>query len=148
MYAIYLLSQEKQKNLKLGALFMKKELGVKARLMIGIIALVVTGILTSCLLVEYQKDWIILIAMIIFAVLFLRCFTCEEIERPIYDKLSNIINVVSIILIIIALMLLPDSAGGMISKNFQVIIYFVSFICWFVGIYLQGIKTKYKSNVK
>ena len=127
---------------------MKKELSVKARLIMGIIALVITGILTAYLLVEYQKDWIILTAMIIFAILFLKCFTCEEIERPIYDKLSSVINVVSIMLVIIALMLLPDSVGGMISKNFQVIIYFVSFICWFVGIYLQEIKTKYKSNVK
>lgn len=127
---------------------MKRELSVKARLLMGIIALVITGILTSCLLAEYQKDWIILVAMIIFAILFLKCFTCEEIERPIYDKLSNIINVVSIILIVIALTLLPDSVGGMISKNFQVIIYFISFICWFVGIYLQEIKTKYKNNVK
>lgn len=134
-------------NLK-GEIILKKELSVKARLIIGIIALVITGISTSFLLVEYQKDWIILIAMIIFAILFLKCFTCEEIERPIYDKLSNIINVVSIILVIIALMLLPDSVGGMISKNFQVVIYFVSFICWFAGIYLQEIKTKYKSNVK
>ena len=127
---------------------MKRELSVKARLLMGIIALVITGILTSCLLAEYQKDWIILVAMIIFAILFLKCFTCEEIERPIYDKLSNIINVVSIILIVIALTLLPDAVGGMISKNFQVIIYFISFICWFVGIYLQEIKTKYKNNVK
>ena len=127
---------------------MKKELSVKARLIMGIIALVITGILTAYLLVEYQKDWINLTAMIILAILFLKCFTCEEIERPIYDKLSSVINVVSIMLVIIALMLLPDSVGGMISKNFQVIIYFVSFICWFVGIYLQEIKTKYKSNVK
>lgn len=127
---------------------MKKELNVKAKFIIGIIALVITGILTSYLLVEYQKDWIILIAMIIFAILFLKCFTCEEIERLIYDKLSNMMNVVSIILVVIALMLLPDSIGGTISKDFQGIMYFVSFICWFVGIYLQEIKTKYKSNVK
>lgn len=124
---------------------MKKELNVKARFIIGIIVLIIAGILTSYLLVGYQKDWIMLIALIIFATLFLKCFTCEEIERPIYEKLSNTINVVSIALLIIACMLLPDSAGGMISKNVQGVIYFVSFICWFAGLYLQMIKTKYKS---
>lgn len=68
---------------------MKKELSAKAKLIIGIIALVISGILTSCLLVEHKKDWIMLIAIIIFIILFLRCFTCEEIERSIYNKLSN-----------------------------------------------------------
>lgn len=125
---------------------MKKELSVKTRIMIGIISLVITGILTSCFLVEYQKDWIMLLAIIISATLFLKCFTCEEIERPVYNRLSNIINGVSITFIIIALMLLPDSIGGMLSKGIQVIVYFVSFISWFVGLYLQMIKTKYKTD--
>lgn len=123
---------------------MKKELSAKANLIIGIIALVVSGILTSCLLVEHKKDWIMLIAIIMFTILFLRCFTCEEIERTIYNKLSNKINVVSIVLVFIALMLLPDSAGGMIPKTFQGVIYFVSFVCWFAGLYFQEIKSKYK----
>lgn len=123
---------------------MKKELSVKAKLIIGIISLVISGILTSYLVVEHQKDWIMLIAMLIFSILFLRCFTCEEIERTIYNKLSNHINVVSIILVFIALMLLPDSVGGMIPKSFQGVIYFVSFICWFIGLYFQEIKTKNK----
>lgn len=127
---------------------MKKEISAKARIIIGIIALVITGILTSYLLVEYRKDWIILVAIIIFAILFLKCFTCEEIERPVYDKLSNRINIVSIISVVIALMLLPDSAGEMIPEDFQGIMYFISFICWFVGIYLQEIRAKYKNNVK
>ena len=125
---------------------MKKELSVKARLIIGTISLVITGIFTSCLLIEYQKDWIMLLSTIIFAILFLKCFTCEEIERPIYNRLSNIINGVSITLIIIALVLLPDSLGEMLSKDIQAIIYFISFISWFVGLYLQMIKTKYKTN--
>lgn len=125
---------------------MKKELSVKARLIIGTISLVITGIFTSCFLIEYQKDWIMLLAMIIFAILFLKYFSCEEIERSIYNRLSNIINGVSITLIIMALMLLPDSLGGMLSKDIQAIIYFVSFISWFVGLYLQTIKTKYKTN--
>ena len=125
---------------------MRKEWSVKARLIIGTISLVTTGIFTSCFLLEYQKDWIMLLAIIAFAILFLKYFSCEEIERSIYNRLSNIINGVSITLIIIALMLLPDSLGGILSKDIQAIIYFVSFISWFVGLYLQTIKTKYKTN--
>ena len=53
---------------------MKKELSVKARLIIGTISLVITGIFTSCFLIEYQKDWIMLLAMITFAILFLKYF--------------------------------------------------------------------------
>jgi hypothetical protein len=47
---------------------------------------------------------------------------------------------------IIALVLLPDSLGGMLSKDIQVIIYFVSFISWIAGLNLQMIKTKYKTS--
>ena len=39
---------------------MKKELSAKEKVIIGIIALVISGILTSYLLVEHQKDWIML----------------------------------------------------------------------------------------
>ena len=96
------------------------------------------------MLVEHQKDWIMLIAIIIFTILFLKCFYCEEIERTIYNKLSNNINVVSIVLVFIAVVLLPESAGGMIPKSFQGVIYFVSFIFWFAGLYFQEIKAKNK----
>lgn len=96
------------------------------------------------MLVEHQKDWIMLIAIIIFTILFLKCFSCEEIERTIYNKLSNNINVVSIVLVFIAVVLLPESAGGMIPKSFQGVIYFVSFIFWFAGLYFQEIKAKNK----
>ncbi|MDD6638181.1 MAG: hypothetical protein SOW32_03960 [Agathobacter sp.] len=123
---------------------MKKELSAKEKVIIGIIALVISGILTSYLLVEHQKDWIMLIAIIIFTILFLKCFSCEEIERTIYNKLSNNINVVSIVLVFIAVVLLPESAGGMIPKSFQGVIYFVSFIFWFAGLYFQEIKAKNK----
>lgn len=123
---------------------MKKELSAKEKVIIGIIALVISGILTSYLLVEHQKDWIMLIAIIIFTILFLKCFSCEEIERTIYNKLSNNINVVSILLVFIAVVLLPESAGGMIPKSFQGVIYFVSFIFWFAGLYFQEIKAKNK----
>ena len=123
---------------------MKKELSAKEKVIIGIIALVISGILTSYLLVEHQKDWIMLIAIIIFTILFLKCFYCEEIERTIYNKLSNNINVVSIVLVFIAVVLLPESAGGMIPKSFQGVIYFVSFIFWFAGLYFQEIKAKNK----
>ena len=51
---------------------MKREWSVKKRLIIGGIALAITGILTSCLLVEYQKDWIMFLAIIILATVFLK----------------------------------------------------------------------------
>lgn len=47
--------------------------------------------------------------------------------------------------IILALTLFPDSAGTIVAKRFHGIIYFVSFMCWFIGLYLQEIKAKYKN---
>lgn len=127
---------------------MKKELNEKAKAMIGVIALIISGILTSYLMCQYQKDWILLVGILVFSILFLKCFTCEGIEEYVYDKLSKGINIVSIALIILALTLLPDSAGTIVSKRFHGIIYFVSFMCWFIGLYLQEIKAKYKNHNK
>lgn len=127
---------------------MRKELNEKVKAIIGAIALIISGMLTSYFMCQYQKDWIALVAIIVFSILFLRCFTCEGIEEYVYDKLSKWINIVSIAFIFLALALLPDSAGTIVSKNFQGIIYFVSFICWFIGLYLQEIRTKYKNYNK
>ena len=124
---------------------MKKELNEKVKAMIGGIALIISGMLTSYLLCRYQKDWILLAGIIAFSIKFLKCFTCEGIEEYVYDKLSKGINIVSTVLIILALTLLPDSAGTIVAKRFHGIIYFVSFMCWFIGLYLQEIKAKYKN---
>lgn len=101
--------------------------------------------LTSYLLCRYQKDWILLAGIIAFSIIFLKCFTCEGIEEYVYAKLTKWINLVSTALIILALTLLPDSAGTIVAKRFHGIIYFVSFMCWFIGLYLQEIKAKYKN---
>lgn len=54
------------------------------------------------------------------------------------------INLMSIILILIAFSLLPDSATALVDAQYQGILYFISYLCWFVGLYFQNIKHEYK----
>ena len=73
-----------------------------------------------------------------------KCFRDEEIENYIYDRLSKYINILSVILIAVAVTLLPDSATTMINEKYQGIAYFLSFLCWFMGAYFESIKSEHK----
>ena len=48
-----------------------KKVNGKSRLVIGCAALIAAGILVSCFLLRYQKDWIMLAGIIVFGILFL-----------------------------------------------------------------------------
>ena len=113
-----------------------KKVNGKLRLLIGCAALIVAGVLVSYFLLRYQKDWIMLAGIIVFGILFLKCFRDEE--------LAKYINILSVILIAVAVTLLPDSAATMINEKYQGIAYFLSFLCWFMGAYFQSIKSEQK----
>ena len=121
-----------------------KKVNGKSRLLIGCAALIVAGVLVSYFLLRYQKDWIMLAGIIVFGILFLKCFKDEELEKYIYDRMSKYINILSVILIAVAVTLLPDSAATMINEKYQGIAYFLSFLCWFMGAYFQSIKSEQK----
>ncbi|MBU5473704.1 MAG: hypothetical protein GX284_00855 [Clostridiales bacterium] len=125
-----------------------KETNCKIRLVIGAVALLLAGVLVSYFLLRYQKDWIMLVGIIVFGIIFLKCFRYENFEKYIYDKLSKYLNVLAIILIVIALTLLPDSAVTMMNEKYQGIVYFLSFLCWFIGLYFLSIKSEYKNRIE
>lgn len=125
-----------------------KETNCKIRLGIGCVALILAGVLVSYFLLRYQKDWIMLVGIIVFGIIFLKCFRYENLEKYIYDKLSKYLNVLAIILIVIALTLLPDSAVTMMNEKYQGIVYFFSFFCWFIGLYFLSIKSEYKNRIE
>lgn len=125
-----------------------KETNCKIRLVIGGVALLLAGVLVSYFLLRYQKDWIMLVGIIVFGTIFLKCFRYENFEKYIYSKLSKYLNVLAIILIVIALTLLPDSAVTMMNEKYQGIVYFFSFLCWFIGLYFLSIKSEYKNRIE
>lgn len=125
-----------------------KETNCKIRLVIGGVALILAGVLVSYFLLRYQKDWIMLLGIIVFGIIFLKCFRYENFEKYIYSKLSKYLNVLAIILIVIALTLLPDSAVTMMNEKYQGIVYFLSFLCWFIGLYFLSIKSEYKNRIE
>ena len=106
----------------------------KTKCIIGAVALLLSGILTALFLVRYQKDWIMLIAVILFSVLYLKCFRSEEVIKRVHDRFSKKqLSVVAIILIFIGLLLLPNSSGALINESLHVVVYTISFICWMIG---------------
>lgn len=114
----------------------------KIKFIIGCISLIISGILISFFEVKYEKDYIMLAGIIIFGMIFLKCFRSNEIEEKIYKRVKKYVNVLAIVLIFIALLLLPNSIGTELDKKIQVIAYFVSYLCWFAGLYLLSIKSE------
>lgn len=53
-------------------------------------------------------------------------------------------NVISIILVLLGLSLLPDSLGEHMPETAGRIGYCLSYIFWFMGLYLHSIRSKYK----
>ena len=78
----------------------------------------------------------------------LRLLQVGVVHKYIYNKLSKHLNVLSIILITIALTLLPDSAVAMMNEKYQGMLYFLSFLCWFIGLYFLSIKSEYKNRIE
>ena len=123
---------------------MKTEINIKAKAVIGVVALLISSIVVSFITFEYKKDWIMLIAVIVTALVFLKAFSCDEIELFIYNKLEKHLNVISIILVLLGLSLLPDSLGEHMPEAAGRIGYCLSYIFWFMGLYLHSIRSKYK----
>ena len=121
---------------------MKTEINIKVKAVMGIVALLISSIVVSFITFEYKKDWIMLIAVIVTALVFLKAFSCDEIELPIYNKLGKHLNVISIILVLLGLSLLPDSLGERMSEGAGRIGYCLSYIFWFTGLYLHNIRSK------
>ena len=120
---------------------MKTEINIKVRAVIGVVALLISSIVVSFITFEYKKDWIMLIAVIVTALVFLKAFSCDEIELSIYNKLGKHLNVISIILVLLGLSLLPDSLGEHMSEGAGRIGYCLSYIFWFIGLYLHNIRS-------
>lgn len=120
---------------------MKTEINIKVKAVIGIAALLISSMVVSFITFEYKKDWIMLIAVIVTALVFLKAFSCDEIELPIYNKLGKHLNVISIILVLLGLSLLPDSLGERMSEGAGRIGYCLSYIFWFTGLYLHNIRS-------
>ncbi len=123
---------------------MKMEINIKVKAVIGVVALLISSIVVSFITFEYKKDWIMLIAVIVTALVFLKAFSCDEIELSIYNKLGKHMNVISIILVLLGLSLLPDSLGEHMPETAGRIGYCLSYIFWFMGLYLHSIRSKYK----
>lgn len=120
---------------------MKTEINIKVKAVIGIAALLISSMVVSFITFEYKKDWIMLIAVIVTALVFLKAFSCDEIELSIYNKLGKHLNVISIILVLLGLSLLPDSLGERMSEGAGRIGYCLSYIFWFTGLYLHNIRS-------
>ena len=68
----------------------------------------------------------------------------SAVEMALWDILGKHLNVISIILVLLGLSLLPDSLGERMSEGAGRIGYCLSYIFWFMGLYLHNIHSKYK----
>lgn len=109
----------------------------------GGVFLTTASVCTACFLMNFQNDWITLVAIFFSTIIFSKIASMGEIEKYVQKKYSRkMISRVSIIFIIVALFFLPDSLGQYTSGAGQFLGYVISFMCWIIGLLLQTMKRK------
>ena len=104
---------------------------------VGICFLLVSSVCIAFALTVKPSDWIMLVALLISCIIYTSLFIDEVEQKYINETFTkNKVNVVSIILIGIAIAFLPDSLGQYMNGFLEFIMYMVSYICWIVGLLL------------
>lgn len=114
---------------------------IRKRIILGMLFLIVASICTAYFLETYQKNWIMLIAIVVSSIIFVERIRERSIELFLQKRLSrHCLSVISIILLFLATLFLPSSMEGNVPFLLQFAEYAISFICWMIGLFLQEVK--------
>lgn len=120
----------------------KLRLQMKKRIAIGVIALLISAVCVSILLMQYQKDWIMLVGVIMFSILYAKCIREDEFISMVKERFSRrSLFIAGFVLVFIGLSFLPDSVGAFCDGSIQFFVYFISFICWMLGMMVWDIRS-------
>ena len=110
---------------------------------IGGISLVISAVLQAVLLCKYQKEWIMLVFLFAYAIVFLKYWHSSGIKDWLSSKCSKkALTVAGIIILFAGILVSPQSLGDSITETVMFIAYIVSFICWMLGLFLIQVSTE------
>ena len=115
----------------------KKDIGI------GVISLVISAVLQAVLTSKLQKDWMMLVFLFLYAIVFLKSWHNSGIKNWLNDKCSKkALTVSGVIIMFAGIMLSPQSLGNTFSETGMLISNAVAFICWMLGLFLIQVSTE------
>ena len=109
----------------------------KKELMIAVISLLIAAVFQSILSCKYQNDWLILMFLFLYAVVFLKYWHECGIKYWLNSKCSKkTLKMIGFIVLFVGLSFLPQSLGKILTEAAQFVVYIISFICWMLGLFL------------
>ncbi|MBR3646016.1 MAG: hypothetical protein IKN54_06320 [Lachnospiraceae bacterium] len=107
----------------------------KAKLILGLILMIVTGIVDGALMYAFQKDTINLVAVILFIIVYIKGIRDEVLVELAREKIPMLaFNIVGFILMFVGCILMPKTVGSITPESVQGLIYSLSFFCWTLGL--------------
>jgi small-conductance mechanosensitive channel len=114
--------------------------GNKRKLFISALLLLAMSILAATLIYKVESDWIILIAMIIFALLSGKYWEEAAVDQWLKERFSKrTLIIISFIGMVLGYSLLPRSFGIYLTGVEKWIASMLSFLFWFLGIFIMYI---------
>lgn len=115
----------------------------KKNVIIGVLSLIISAILQAVVTLKYKSDWISLVFLIIYAILFLRCWHDDGLKRWIKSKFNKkSLKMIGFASILVAFTLLPQSLGQNLGEVLEFCASIVSFICWMLGLFLIQVSSE------
>lgn len=115
----------------------------KREFSIGTISLVLSAVLQSIISCKYQNDWLILVLLCLYAVVFLKYWHECGIKYWLNSKCSKkTLKLIGVMMLFVGLSLLPQSFGKILTEAAEFVAYIISFICWMLGLFLIQVSTE------
>lgn len=109
----------------------------KKEVAIGGISLIISAVLQSIVSCKYQNDWLILVFLCLYAVVFLKYWHDSGIKHWINSKCKKkTVKMIGLLILFAGISLLPQSLGKTFAETAEFIAYIISFICWMLGLFL------------
>lgn len=109
----------------------------KKEITIGVISLLIAAVLQSMVSCKYQNDWLILMFLCLYAIVFLKYWHESGIKYWLNSKCNKkTLKMIGLVILFLGLSFLPQSLGKTFAETAQFIAYIISFICWMLGLFL------------
>lgn len=115
----------------------------KKNVIIGAVSLMISAILQAVVTVKYKRDWISLVFLIVYAILFLRCWHDDGLKSWIKSKFNKkSLKTIGFASLLVAFILLPQSLGYNFGEVLEFYASIFSFICWMLGLFLIQVSSE------
>ncbi len=116
---------------------------VKKEIIIGIVSLLISAVFQAYFFCSMQQDWIMLVFLVLYAILFLKYFEGDEVVNWVkssYDR--NSLKTMGVVAVLVGIALIPSGSEVLLPRVAEFVISMLSYIFWMLGLLLIDIARK------